>query len=62
MRFNYKKMTHYDLLGVASSASNKEMKLAYLKMAKKFHPDVYHGINKDHFKKVNEAYSVLKNA
>lgn len=61
VRFNYKKMNHYDLLGVASTASDKEMKLAYLNLAKKFHPDVYKGLNKDHFKKVNEAYSVLKN-
>jgi curved DNA-binding protein CbpA len=29
-------------------------------MAKKYHPDVYDGINKDHFRKVNEAYSTLK--
>lgn len=55
-------MTHYDLLGVSHSASDKELKVAYLRMAKKFHPDVYNGINKDHFKRVNEAYSVLKNA
>ncbi len=54
-------MTHYDLLGVSHTASDKEMKVAYLRMAKKFHPDLYKGINKDHFKKVNEAYSVLKN-
>ena len=62
VKFNYKKMTHYDLLGVSSNASAKELKIAYLKMAKKYHPDVYDGVNKDHFKKVNEAYSVLKNA
>ena len=54
-------MTHYDLLNVSHTASDKEMKVAYLRMAKKFHPDLYDGINKDHFKKVNEAYSVLKN-
>ena len=53
-------MTHYDLLGVGHSASEKELKVAYLRAAKKFHPDVYQGVNKDHFKKVNEAYSVLK--
>jgi len=53
---------YYDLLGVAHSASDKELKIAYLRMAKRYHPDVYKGINKDHFKKVNEAYSVLKNA
>ena len=60
-KFNYKDKTHYDLLGVAHSASDKELKVAYLRAAKKFHPDVYKGVNRDHFKKVNEAYSVLKN-
>jgi len=60
-KFNYKDKTHYDLLGVMHSASDKELKVAYLRAAKKFHPDVYKGVNKDHFKKINEAYSVLKN-
>ena len=59
-KFNYKNMTHYDLLGVGHSASDKELKVAYLRSAKRYHPDVYKGPNIDHFKKVNEAYSVLK--
>lgn len=37
------------------------MKKAYLKKAKKYHPDVYNGKNKDHFKKVSEAFQTLKN-
>ena len=61
-KFVYKKMTYYDLLSVPHSASDKELKVAYLRQAKKYHPDVYEGVNKDHFKKVNEAYTVLKNA
>ena len=61
-RFNYKKMNHYDILGVPSSATDKELKIAFLKLAKKYHPDVYKGINSDHFKRVNEAYTLLKNA
>ena len=44
-KFNYKKMTYYDLLNVSHSASDKELKIAYLKMAKKYHPDVYEGVN-----------------
>lgn len=60
-KFDYRKMTHYELLNVSHQASDKEMKVAYHKMAKKYHPDIYKGINKDHFKRVNEAYSVLKN-
>ena len=32
-----------------------------MKLAKRYHPDVYKGSNKEHFKKVLEAYNVLKN-
>ena len=60
-KFNYKTETYYSLLGVQTNASDKELKVAYLKSAKKYHPDVYKGINKDHFKKINEAFTVLKN-
>ena len=60
-KFNYKTETYYSLLGVQTNASDKELKVAYLKAAKKYHPDVYHGVNKDHFKKINEAFTVLKN-
>ena len=49
------------MLGVDPSASDKELKVAYLKAAKKYHPDVYKGINRDHFKKINEAFTTLKN-
>jgi curved DNA-binding protein CbpA len=49
------------LLGVDHGASDKELKVAYLKLAKQYHPDVYKGVNKDHFKKVAEAYTTLKN-
>ena len=35
--------------------------MSYFKLAKMFHPDVYNGINQDHFKKVSEAYNTLKN-
>jgi len=31
-----------------------------LKAAKKYHPDIYKGINSTHFSKVNEVYNVLK--
>ena len=53
-------MTFYDILGVDPSTDDKKLKVAYLKAAKKYHPDVYKGKNQTHFQKVNEAYNVLK--
>ena len=58
---NYAKMSLYDILEVVPTVSSKDLKQSYLKLAKKYHPDVYKGTMKDHFKKVNEAYMTLKN-
>jgi molecular chaperone DnaJ len=52
---------YYDILGVNKSASEDDLKKAYRKLAKKFHPDVNKG-NKDaesKFKEISEAYAVL---
>jgi len=53
-------MDLYDILGVAPNADAKKLKLAYLRAAKKYHPDIYHGVNQNHFTMVNEAYNTLK--
>jgi DnaJ-class molecular chaperone len=52
---------YYKILGVARDAGAKEIKAAYRKLARKFHPDVNRGDAKAEarFKEVNEANEVL---
>ena len=50
----------YEILGISKSASQDEIKSAYRKLAKKYHPD----LNKEpgaeeKFKEVQEAYDIL---
>ena len=55
------KRDYYEVLGVSKTATQDELKKAYRKLARKYHPD----LNKDNpeaaekFKECNEAYSVL---
>ena len=54
------KRDYYDVLGVAKTADEAEIKRAYRKLAKKYHPDVSKEANADEkFKEVQEAYDVL---
>jgi len=54
-------INYYDILGVAESANEKEVKAAYKKLALRYHPDKNPGnpTAEEEFKKVNEAYQVL---
>jgi curved DNA-binding protein len=52
---------YYQILGVSRAADKSEIKKAYRKLARKYHPDVNQdGGNEEKFKQVNEAYEVLK--
>jgi curved DNA-binding protein len=55
---------YYKMLGVSRSASAKEIKAAYRKLARKHHPDVNPGDKQSEarFKEINEAYEVLSDA
>ena len=52
---------YYKVLGLAKNASEKEIKIAFRKLARKYHPDVNQNDDelKNKFLKINEAYEVL---
>ena len=58
------KRDYYEVLGVNRNATDDELKKAFRKQAKKYHPDINPGDKEAEakFKEVNEAYEVLSNS
>ena len=50
---------HYETLELKPEASSSEVKDAYYRLSKIYHPDVYKGENSDKFKSISAAYEIL---
>jgi DnaJ-class molecular chaperone len=53
-----RKFRYYEILEVRRRATQEEIKQAYIRLAKLYHPDVSPG-TQEKFKKINESYEVL---
>src|ERR671939_1558699 len=55
---------YYEVLGVSRGATEEQIKTAYRKLARKFHPDLNPGDKaaEERFKELQEAYDVLADA
>ena len=58
------KRDYYEVLGVSKDASEADIKRAYRKVAKKYHPDINPGDKnaEEKFKEAAEAYEVLSDS
>jgi len=50
---------YYRILGVTPSASEKDIKIAYLNLVKKHHPDVAGGNSTEYFKEISTSFNIL---
>ena len=59
-----KDLSFYDVLGVNQTADDNEIKTAYRKLAKEYHPDKNQGNkeSEEKFKKITEAYDTLSDS
>jgi molecular chaperone DnaJ len=56
------KRDYYEVLGIGRQAGNDEIKKAYRRLAREYHPDVNKNSDAEsRFKEINEAYEVLSN-
>ncbi len=56
---------YYKILGVSRDADERDIRMAFRELSKKYHPDTTRGDKKageDKFKEVNEAYQVLSDS
>lgn len=62
--FKYMAKSYYEVLGVPKTSTEDEIKTAYRKLAKKYHPDLNPGDENvaNMFKEITEAYDTLGNA
>ncbi len=52
---------YFKILGISRNATDKEIKSAFRKLARKFHPDLnpHDDKSESEFKEINEAYEIL---
>ncbi len=62
-RRGQRELTLYEVLEVKTSVNQDQVKRAYYKVAKQWHPDLHQGDEEvaDRFKKIQKAYEVLGN-